>query len=190
MQKQQHKLEVILPKKAIKVNVIGYSRFPVICLLVSGRLSLMTTTLTPDNVFIGCCVIVQNEQGHILLAKRKNGYKEGYFGLPGGRVEGNELLTDCALRELREETDLAAIHLQYLGVVREWQTDFPTGAPNSFIHFVFLCKEWEGNPTTKEPDKAELWEWYSLDNLPDPVLPGHFAGLKILQSGEGIQDLV
>lgn len=143
-----------------------------------------------NNVFIGCCVIVQNADRHILLAKRKNGYKAGYYGLPGGRVEGSELLTDCALRELREETDLQAVHLQYLGVVREWQEDFPADAPNSFVHFVFLCREWEGTPITKEPEKAALWEWYDPNNLPDPVLPGHFAALKLFQSGDQLEDLV
>lgn len=139
---------------------------------------------------IGCCVIVQNEKGNILLSKRKNAYRAGYFGLPGGRVEGPELLTDCAMRELHEETDLHATHLQYLGVVREWQEDFPDGKPNSFIHFVFLCKEWDGNAVTQEPEKAELWEWYCLDDLPDPIMPGHYAALKLLQSNETLQDLV
>jgi ADP-ribose pyrophosphatase YjhB (NUDIX family) len=154
-----------------------------------------TQPITPATPYtfkgtIGCCVIVQNEKGHILLAKRKNSYKAGFFGLPGGRVEGNELLTDCALRELREETSLHAVHLQYIGVVREWQPDFPGEHPDSFVHFVFLCKEWEGAPTTNEPDRAELWEWYDINNLPDPVVPGHFAGLKLLASNETVQDLV
>jgi len=158
-----------------------------------------TTQLPPTTVpelpyvykgAIGCCVIVQNDKGHILLAKRKNSYKAGYFGLPGGRVEANELLTDCALRELREETDIRAVQLQYVGVVREWQEDFPDGKPNSFIHFVFVCKDWEGSPTTKEPDRAELWEWYDINDLPDPVIPGHFAGLKLLQKQETLEDLV
>ncbi|MBW7956024.1 NUDIX hydrolase [Patescibacteria group bacterium] len=150
----------------------------------------MESSPAPGIVCIGCCVIIQNPEGHILLAKRKNSYKEGYFGLPGGRVEGAELLTDCALRELREETSLEAKHLEYVGVVREWQENFPEGGPNSFVHFIFVCKEWEGSPVTMEPEKAALWEWYSLDNLPDPILPGHLAGLKLLQSEETVQDLV
>lgn len=125
-----------------------------------------------------------------MLAKRKNSYKDGYFGLPGGRVEGAELLTDCAIRELREETDLTAIHLEYLGVVREWQADFPQGGPNSFVHFVFVCREWEGSPMTMEPEKASMWEWYNIANLPDPVLPGHLAAIRLLQKEEKIQDLV
>lgn len=145
---------------------------------------------TPEIIFIGCCVIVQNDDGNILLAKRKNSYKEGYFGLPGGRVEGAERLTDCAIRELREETSIDAKQLEYVGVVREWQEDFPQGGPNSFVHFVFVCKEWEGSPTTMEPEKASLWEWYSVDNLPDPVLPGHYAAIHLLKNKENIQDLV
>lgn len=139
---------------------------------------------------IGCCILVQNQDQSILLAKRKNSYKAGFFGLPGGRVEAAELLTDCALRELREETSLQATHLEYVGVVREWQPDFPGGQPNSFIHFVFVCRHWEGNPETREPEKAALWEWYGLDNLPDPLVPGHLAAIQLLRTQEPLQDLV
>jgi 8-oxo-dGTP diphosphatase len=133
---------------------------------------------------IGCCIVVQNSDGEILLAKRKNGYKDGYYGLPGGRVEGQELLTDCAIRELAEETDLRAVKLEFAGVVREWQGEF------SFVHFIFLCREWEGIPVNNEQDKAEPWQWYKMDALPDPVLPGHYAGLKLINSPEAMMDLV
>ncbi len=138
----------------------------------------------PETEHIGCCVVLQDPSGQVLLAKRKNSYKEGYFGLPGGRVEGPELLTDCAIRELAEETDIRAVKLEFAGVVREWQGEY------SFVHFVFVCQEWEGIPINNEPDKAEPWQWYKIDALPDPVLPGHYACLKLVNSAEVIQDLI
>jgi ADP-ribose pyrophosphatase YjhB (NUDIX family) len=43
---------------------------------------------TPQS--IGTCVVLTNTNNQILLGKRKNSYKAGYFGLPGGRIELNE----------------------------------------------------------------------------------------------------
>lgn len=49
----------------------------------------------------GCFTIVTNKEGLILLAKRKD---YPLWDLPGGTVEKEEPLEDCALRETEEET--------------------------------------------------------------------------------------
>lgn len=133
---------------------------------------------------IGCCVIVQNTLGEILLAERKGpAYGAGLFGLPGGRVEGDESLESCVRRELAEEVGLIAKQVKYLGVVREWQQN------HSFIHFCFVCRTWDGIPVTKEPDKAGEWSWFATHALPVEVLPGHRMGIELLTSHHGYADL-
>ncbi len=57
-----------------------------------------------ENQPIGVCVITVNKDKKILLGKRRNSYKQGMFGLPGGRLNLNESLADCVKRELEEET--------------------------------------------------------------------------------------
>lgn len=128
---------------------------------------------------IGAVVIVVHpESQKILLGKRKNSYKAGYFGLPGGRVDYDELLPTGAARELLEETGLVSQDLSYLGVVREQQES------SQFIHFGFVTHDFQGVPTNVEPDKCEGWEWYDLESLPSPILPGHKGIIDIFRSPE------
>lgn len=67
--------------------------------------------------------------------------------------------------------------------MREWQ------GSHSFVHFFFVCREWEGSPVTKEPDKAGEWEWFALDTLPTHILHGHRSGIALLKSETTYVDL-
>jgi 8-oxo-dGTP diphosphatase len=132
---------------------------------------------------LGCCIIIRNDNHQVLLAKRKASYKAGFFGLPGGRVEANESLDECVVRELAEEVGITPISFKYLGVVREWQET------KNFVDFIYLCTTWEGTPTLMEPAKAEEWTWFSLEELPKEILAGHAAGITFLKNQEHIADL-
>lgn len=123
---------------------------------------------------IGACVIVLNaDKTQVLLGKRKNSYKSGWYGMPGGRLEVGEPLMECARRELEEETGLNADKLEYIGMVRDWQTTY------DFIHFVYVYAEPTGEVVCTEPDKCEGWEWFPLDQLPSPLLEGHVGAIKL-----------
>lgn len=54
-------------------------------------------------------IIVRNRQGEILVCRRGPGarFEQGKWNLPGGHLEMNESLEDCAVRECREETGVA-----------------------------------------------------------------------------------
>lgn len=132
---------------------------------------------------IGACILVFNKHNQILLGKRKNSYKAGDFGIPGGRVEVGELLVDTAQRELLEETNLAGEAFEYLGVVKEAQEK------SDFIHFVFRCRKYSGKLTTVEPEKCEGWQWYDLEALPEPILPGHRAAIELLLENKKLLEL-
>lgn len=128
------------------------------------------TSLQP----IGTAVIVVHPQtGLVLLGERRNSYKAGWLGLPGGRVELGEKTTDTARRELREETSLVANELQFVGVVKENQGQY------DFIHFIYLVPSWQGEPTVTEPDKCAGWQWLSADGDLERVLPGHHAAITL-----------
>ncbi|HEX7018049.1 MAG TPA: NUDIX domain-containing protein [Patescibacteria group bacterium] len=132
---------------------------------------------------IGACILVINDQNQVLLGKRKNSYKAGYYGIPGGRVEVGELLAETAKRELLEETNLTAVDLKYVGVVKEHQDEW------DFIHFVFVCHQWTGEVTTVEPEKCEGWQWYDLKALPSPILEGHAAAIKVYKEKKTLVEL-
>ena len=62
---------------------------------------------------VGASVIVEDQQGRVLLQKRTDNHCWGY---PGGSTELDERVEDAAARELREETGLVAGKLELFGV--------------------------------------------------------------------------
>jgi 8-oxo-dGTP diphosphatase len=133
---------------------------------------------------LGACVLLLNPQSEVLVGKRKNGYRPGLYGLPGGRIEFGEPVLDTAIREVREETGLQVPNLKYQGAVRETQDE------RDFIHFVFVGKHITDQPQLVEPDKCEGWEWHSLENcLTLPLLPGHKAAIEMHLNHTTLADL-
>src|SRR3990167_5169640 len=60
-------------------------------------------------------VIIENENGEIMLVKRKYNPKKGYWDLPGGFVDLNESGEECSRREIIEELGIKLKKLIYLG---------------------------------------------------------------------------
>lgn len=133
---------------------------------------------------IGVCAVITNSKNQILLGKRKNSYKSGTYGMPGGRVEINESLGIAINREILEETALENLDCKFLGVVRENQ------GVNDFIHFIFSAKISKQEPRLCEPDKCEGWQWFALDDLPENILTGHLEAIEIFKHGHKLVDLV
>ncbi|MFZ9171007.1 MAG: NUDIX hydrolase [Sediminibacterium sp.] len=57
-------------------------------------------------IIIAAGGLVQNSKGEILLI-----YRRGFWDLPKGKLDAGELIPECAVREVREETGLQAIEL-------------------------------------------------------------------------------
>lgn len=132
---------------------------------------------------LGVCALLFNSEGKLLLGKRKNSYGAGHYGVPGGRVEVNEPLEAAVQREVQEETALQLENPLFVGVIRENQGSY------DFIHLVFAFFEVNEPPILCEPDKSEAWEWFSLKHLPEPILPGHQAGLELYREKRLLEDL-
>ena len=131
---------------------------------------------------LGVCAILFNPQGKILLGQRKNGYKAGFWGLPGGRVEINEPLMMAIKREVKEETGIFSDKFVYFGVVRENQ------GKNDFLHFVYKLEKVTVIPQLLEPDKCEGWQWLEMDKI-ENLLPGHQLALKLLNHPQILIDV-
>ena len=42
-----------------------------------------------------------------------------------------------------------------------------------YVHIDFLARNWEGEPKVMEPEKFAEWNWFDLNNLPEPIFVGH-----------------
>ncbi len=110
-------------------------------------------------------VIVENEQGEILLQKRKDNGKWSYSG---GAVELFEKVEDAAKRELLEECGLTAEELELLGVYsgEELHYTYPNGDEVSTIDVVYICRRYSGELKCQPEEVTELG-FFSLDSLPE-----------------------
>ena len=65
----------------------------------------------PNCIRPAAAVALFDSDGNILLLRRKDNHK---WTLPGGTLDFRESLTDCAIREVREETGL---QIQITGLI-------------------------------------------------------------------------
>lgn len=112
---------------------------------------------------VGIGVMILKD-GKVLLAKRRGSHGAGEYAFPGGHLEYMESFENCARRETREECgiEIQDIRFQFLANV-------VTYAPKHYVH-IGLVAEWkQGEPEVLEPEKADHWDWYALNALPEPL---------------------
>ncbi|MDO8742591.1 MAG: NUDIX domain-containing protein [bacterium] len=110
---------------------------------------------------VGVGVMILKD-GKVLLAKRKGSHGAGEYGFPGGHLENLESFEDCAIRETREECGLEIKNIRFL-----YLTNVKKYAPKHYVH-IGLVADWAGGePVVLEPEKAEEWKWFDLDNVPE-----------------------
>lgn len=108
--------------------------------------------------------IIIHRNGNVLMGKRKGAHGAGTWSFPGGHLEWQETLHECACREVLEETGM-----------RVTGTQFATATNDIFEaegkHYVtlYMLADAEGEPQLLEPDSCEGWQWFSWDDLPRPL---------------------
>lgn len=100
----------------------------------------------------------------VLLVKRSPGLLDGgKWGVVGGIMERDETLTECAVREVMEETGWQVKDLTLLTVV-----DKPDrlNEDRQNVAFVYFC---QATKKTGQPDdESTEQQWFSFDALPTP----------------------
>ena len=103
---------------------------------------------------VGIAVIVIKDN-RVLLGKRKNSHGSGTWAFPGGHLEFNESIEDCARREVFEETGIHIDHLR----CGPYTNDIFAGEGKHYVT-LFVTADYEsGTPVVKEPHKCEKWAW-------------------------------
>jgi len=133
-------------------------------------------TMENKNIILSVNTFVIRD-GMVLLGRRKGKVGEGMWALPGGKLAFWEKMSDCAKRELLEETGLAAKGVKFLQLVNDIRGEDGTHC----IHIQFLAEGVEGEPKLMEPDKGHEWGWFPLDDWPRDLFFAHekfFPALK------------
>ncbi len=105
---------------------------------------------------------IRDEKLAILLIRRRAEPFQGCWALPGGFVDPDECLEDCALRELAEETGITGVYLEQLYTFGK-----PDRDPRERIISVayYALAPCEVLSPVAGSDAAEV-AWFNLDALP------------------------
>jgi 8-oxo-dGTP diphosphatase len=112
---------------------------------------------------IGVAVIIIKD-GMVLLGKRKNSHGAGMWAFPGGHLELNETVEECATRETLEETGLHIKNLRY----GTFTNDIFQQEKKHYVTLFVMAEYNYGDLELKEPHKCEQWSWFHWDKLPEP----------------------
>jgi len=122
--------------------------------------------MTQNITKVGVGVALLDNQGNVLLGKRKGSHGAGEWALPGGHLEYGESFADTAMRELEEELgpDIKYNGLHVVSVINLLEY-----MPKHYVDIGMVAYYNGGTPKVMEPDKVETWEWHSVYNLPSPM---------------------
>jgi mutator mutT protein len=108
----------------------------------------------PIRKAVRCYLIKDNEV--VVTKYKKDNKKEGYYDIPGGKIEEGESPKQTAIREMKEETGIEIQNLKYKGIMT---IEYPD---RLFIFDTFITKEYEGEPQEFEENTSE---WIDIDEL-------------------------
>jgi len=132
---------------------------------------------------VGVGIMILKE-GKVLLGKRRGSHGEGEYAFPGGHLEYMESFEKCAKREVLEECgiEIDNIRFQFLANVVKY-------APKHYVH-IGLMADWKsGEVEVLEPEKCESWDWYDINELPEPIFEMAKLSINSYKSGKIYYDI-
>lgn len=131
---------------------------------------------------VGVGVMILKD-GKVLLGKRKGSHGAGEYAFPGGHLEYMEFFEDCAKRETFEEAgiEIKNIKFQCIANTKKW-------TPKHYVHIGVIAELESGEPKVLEPEKCEGWDWYDIENLPEPIFNLVLPQIEAYKSGKNYYD--
>jgi 8-oxo-dGTP diphosphatase len=128
--------------------------------------------------FVAALFIENNKV--LLLLRQNTGVFDGFYALPGGRVDEGESLRAAMIREIYEEVgvkvkeeDAQFIHL----------LSFKNEFGNESAAICFLIKKWQGELINKEPERHGEIKWFPIDDLPENISPRTRHDIEMVTKG-------
>lgn len=115
-------------------------------------------------------LIIENDNGEILLGKRCNRPAQGFWFVPGGRIRKNEIIADAFTRISKTElgTTLSITNAQLLGAYNHIYQDNFLGKEGINTHYVVLAYKlkWHNSHTIHGDNQhSELTWWLQAELL-------------------------
>lgn len=130
-----------------------------------------------DDLKAAVAVIILNEEKQVLLQKRSD---VGLWGIPSGHIEIGETVSEAAIREVKEETNLDIRIKKLIGVYSDPDSQvfaYPNGQVVHFITTCFLAEITNGTLRCNSSESLEI-KFFKPQNLPKELLKMHPQWLK------------
>ncbi len=116
-----------------------------------------------QKVGVGVGVLI-NKNGKILLIKRRGSHGAKSWAPPGGHIDFEEPIIECARREVKEEVGVKIKNLKVIGFTE----DFFKEDKKHYIT-IWINSDWESGEIKKSHKEFSEINWFSRKDLPKPL---------------------
>ena len=124
------------------------------------------------------------KDGKLLLGKRRNSHGDGEWALIGGKLEHGESVTDCAHREIMEESGLEIKNVRFANVINSTKY-----LPKHFVAIGMIADWKSGEPQIFPEERISEWGWFDPANLPEPMFFDSLQVITAYRNGKSFVDL-
>ncbi len=141
-------------------------------------------SIVSNNYRAAAGIALFNKHGQVFLGRRKNASGPYIWQMPQGGIDKGESAKHAAIRELEEETGIAAHLITPLGKINRWLTyDFPPGFTGSkrahgwhgqkqkWFAFRYIGKSKDVKLDAHKPIEFIDWRWEDFDHAVKLVVP-------------------
>ncbi len=131
-------------------------------------------------LLLATSVIITNEANEVLLQKRSD---NGLWGLPGGLLELDERISDCAIREVKEETNLDVELTGFIGVFNNPLMRWRKRDEARVVAFAFAARVVGGTLRVNDAESTAM-AYFPHDKLPQLHAPDNLEAIKAYYAGK------
>jgi 8-oxo-dGTP diphosphatase len=124
-------------------------------------------------------LILFKDKDVLLLRRANTPWRNGWYSVIAGHVDGNETITRAMARESLEEGGLKIQEndLRFVHVLHRTSKDC------EYIDYFFVPEVYSGEPKNMEPEKCDDLRWFPLDKLPENTIPYIRQALEKIRAG-------
>lgn len=112
---------------------------------------------------LGTAVWVKRD-GKFLLGVRDGAWGPDTWCPPGGHLDFNETVLECAIRETKEESGIEIENVRFMTFL-----DTIWKEKDSHTVTMYFTADWKSGEPVPQMGEIKRWEWFDWNSLPRPL---------------------